>query len=445
MISSDLALTYPRASVLQAQNGMQQLVLAHQSELAADNQIPCFFWGRLTDPFLSAKCLLTLSKVVRTSFCPIPPVFRDPIVSAGSDQIRFEGFSSCNGVYARLDVLEDAIDGEFIASGTTNVDFNEPMLHALNAVKKGEELIFGVGSKELSIQTSNHKVVEKKVSLPARWIKGLSSVQLFMADMEPRFTLNKMEVISLFQGLPKGASKGSFYLSKRGKRYMWSPLPGKDGVHFGGIARLRLLEGLIMYCDRLQVYQSREGTAVAVLADFGHMRFTLALSPDNYRGFSGEGNVLEHMVQEVPTEWIHGMHALLNSNEQFNPTLLSIEHDVPFQTMDTLTASLASIGLLGYDLQQGKHYYRRLPFKMERILSLNPRLKHARQLLDRQGVQFIKRAADQVEARVEGSGVQHTVLIREGKAQCTCNWFTKHADKRGLCKHILAVKMQLEV
>src|SRR5690606_22605752 len=130
------------------------------------------------------------SKVVRSSFSPAPPILRDPIVSAGTEQIRFEGFSSCNGVYARLDLLEDAIDGEFITSGTTNVDFNEPMLNALNAVKKEEQMVLGVGSKEVSISTDSDKVVEKKVTLPTRWIKGLTSVQLYLADMEERFRLN---------------------------------------------------------------------------------------------------------------------------------------------------------------------------------------------------------------------------------------------------------------
>ena len=444
MAATDLAIAYRNQSVLSHQSGIQQLVLAHQSEIAADNDVPCFFWGRLTDPFLTSKCLLTLSKVVRSSFSPAPPTLRDPIVSAGTEQIRFEGFSSCNGVYARLDLLEDAIDGEFITSGTTNVDFNEPMLNALNTVKKDEQMVLGVGSKEVSISTDSTKVVEKKVTLPPRWIKGLTSVQLYLAGMEERFRLTRLEVVQLFQTLPKGNTKSTFYLTKRGNRFMWSPVASKEGVHFGGVARLRLLEGVLMYCSNLTVYQSANGESAAVVADFGTMRLTLALSPDSYRGFSGEGNVLENMVQQVPDEWVHAVNSLLKSNEQFDPTLLSIEHDVAFDTMDTLTASLSSIGLLGYDLHQHSHYYRRLPFKMERIIALNPRLKNAKKLVAGEGVVFVKKAPGNVEARVEGTGVQHTVIIEGETARCTCNWYTNHQDKRGLCKHILAVKMLME-
>ena len=49
-----------------------------------------------------------------------------------------------------------------------------------------------------------------------------------------------------------------------------------------------------------------------------------------------------------------------------------------------------------------------------------------------------------IEARVKGSDVFHKVIIEGDKARCTCNWFTNHQGKRGLCKHILAVKMKTQ-
>ncbi|GAA4172743.1 MULTISPECIES: SWIM zinc finger family protein [Sphingobacterium] len=444
MALKDLEVSFARPSMLAERNGIQQLVLAHQAELQDVNEVPCFFWGKLVDPLLSSKCLLTLSKVVRSSFGPVPPSLRDPIVSAGTEQLRFEGFSSCNGVYARLDLLEEAIDGEFLAAGTTNVDFNEPMLNALNSIKKSESMVMGVGEKEVSLHSDGGTVVERKVTLPLRWVKGLTSVQWYLAEMEEVFVLQKLQVVQLFQSIPRGSVKGNYYLSKRGNKFLFSPLKSADAVQIGGIQRLRLLESLLPYVDLMRVYQAAGGECVCVVADFGKMRMTLALSPDNYRGFSGEGNVLENMVQEVPQEWIYGLNSLLKSNELFNPTLLSIEHDIAFDTMDSLTASLSSIGLLGYDMHEAKHYYRRLPFKTERILSLNPRLKNAKKLLQTDSVQIIRREGRILEARVEGSGVQHTVLIEGEQARCTCNWYTNHQGKRGVCKHVLAVKMQLK-
>ena len=438
---SDVDVLYTSSSQLTQKSGIQQLVLSHGSELEEISNIPCFFWGSITDSLLTAKCLMTISKVVRANYGPVDLTMFDPIVSAGTEQLRFEGFSSCNGVYARLDLLEDAIDGEFIASGTTNVDFNEPMLHALNSIKKGEKMVMGVGSKEVSVSTAKSKVVERKVSLPTRWIKGLTSVQLFLAGMEERFRLNKIQIIPLFQSIPKTAVKSNFYLSKRANKFVFSPIQTKDSVFIGGIHRLRLLEGLLPYCDHLIVYQEKDAETVCFVMDFGKMRLSLALSPSAYRGFSGEGNVLENMIQTVPDEWVQAVNSLLKSNEMFDPTLLSIEHDVNFDTMDALTASLSSIGLLGYDLNESQHYYRRLPFKMSRILALNPRLKNARKLVSDESVEFKVNTPPYIEAKVKGTDVEHTVIINGDQFRCTCNWFTNHQGQRGLCKHILAVKM----
>jgi hypothetical protein len=52
----------------------------------------------------------------------------------------------------------------------TNVDFNDPMLNALNAIQKNERVILAVGQKDVEVITTKAKVVDKKVTLPPRWI-----------------------------------------------------------------------------------------------------------------------------------------------------------------------------------------------------------------------------------------------------------------------------------
>ncbi len=107
---TDLQYKYQGISTLSKTKGINSLVMAHQTEIEEVNNIPCFFWGSLTDPYVTAKCWSTIAKVVRSSFGPIPPSLRDPIVSAGAERLRFEGFSSCNGVYVRLDMKPESID-----------------------------------------------------------------------------------------------------------------------------------------------------------------------------------------------------------------------------------------------------------------------------------------------------------------------------------------------
>lgn len=438
---TDLQYQYSGVSTYTKEKGVNSLVLAHQTEIEAVNNIPCFFWGTLTDPYVTAKCWSTIAKVVRSSFGPTPPSLRDPIVSAGTERIRFEGFSSCNGVYVRLDMKPESIDGEFIASGTTNVDFNDPMLNALNSIQKNEKVTLAVGQQDVQVITSKAKVTEKKVTLPMRWIKGLTSVQLYLADMDLKFELNKIQTIQLFQTLPKGNVKGDFFITKRAGKFMFSTIMTTDGVRIGGIHRLRLLDGVLAISEKIFIYESADKQTCALVCEFGKMQLLMAFSPDAYRGFSGEGKALEHMTENVSVEWVYGLNSLLKSNETFDPTLLSIEHDIDFGTMDQLTSSLSSIGLLGYDLMGRNHFYRQLPFKTARILSLNPRLKNAKKLVDNEEVQMLRNEAGYVEANVKGTGVQHKVVLDHLGDRCTCEWFTAYQGKRGICKHILAVKM----
>lgn len=440
---TDLEYNYKGVSTYSKTKGINNLVLAHQTEIEEVNNIPCFFWGSLTDPYVTAKCWSTIAKVVRSSFGPIPPSLRDPIVSAGSERLRFEGFSSCNGVYVRLDMKPEAVDGEFIANGTTNVDFNDPMLNALNAIQKNEKVTLAVGQQDVQVITSKAKVVEKKVTLPMRWIKGLTSVQLYLAEMDLKFELNKIQTIQLFQSLPKGNVKGDFFITKRAGKFTFSTLATPDSVRIGGVQRLRLLEGILAIVEKIFIYESDDKQTCAIVCEFGKMQLLMAFSPDSYRGFSGEGNVLETMTENLPIEWVYGLNSLLKSNEMFDPTMLSIENDIDFGTMDNLTSNLSSMGLLGYDLSEKAHFYRRLPFKTERILSLNPRLKNAKKLIDNEEVEITERRADYIEAKVKGSGVVHKVIIDNTSQKCTCDWFTAYQGKRGICKHILAVKMTI--
>ena len=70
--------------------------------------------------------LLVLSDVVRTHFFLPQPALLDPVVTSNEAMLRFEGFSGCCGVYARVDLPAEAFDSDIQGRGTTNVDFNNP-------------------------------------------------------------------------------------------------------------------------------------------------------------------------------------------------------------------------------------------------------------------------------------------------------------------------------
>lgn len=437
-----LAYQYKSPSTIHHKNGHDEVLLAKYSEIQK-KEVACFFWGKLTQPYLTARCLLTLSNVVKSSFNLSPfqmALLKDPIVTAGNNRIRFEAFSHCAGVYGRVDVLPDGHDGEFLENGTTNVDFNEPMLNALAKVRKAEKVVLSVGKKEVSLSKNGQKVVERKVPLPTKWIKGLTTVQLFLADSEATFNFNRIQTIQLFRSIPKGKIKNDYYLVMRGNRPQFSPVKTQNGICIGGLHRLRLLEPLVTLADRLQVFAHPTHQSSTWQLYFGAVRFTLSISRDFWRGFSGEGAALESLVEDIPNSWIKHFDNYSYANQTFNPTMMAIEEDMDIKQVENLTGRLSAMGLLGYDLDENGFFYRRLPFKLNRILSLNPRLKNAEKLLADGKVQIISRMDNRIEAKVAGSGVQHMVLLEGKRQRCTCTWFSQYQGERGICKHILATK-----
>lgn len=441
-MSDTITYQYKSRSVLERSGKQDSLTLAKYSEVQV-KAAPCFFWGKLTSPYLTSRCLIALSNVVQSSFNLSPfqlSLLKDPIVTAGNQYIRFEGFSHCAGVYARVDVTPEGHDGEFLKNGTTNVDFNPPMIAALGDVKKKDPLVLSVGKKEVSISNKGKKTVERKVPLPTKWIKGLSTVQMYLADSTPFVKLNKLQTIQLFRSLPKGKIKTDYYLLQRGKQLRFSPVKQKNSVCIGGLHRLRLLDQLLPLVDSLEIFSHPNDQSSTWQLQIGPVRFLLSLSREPWRGFSGEGAALEALITDVPAEWIEHFDDYSYANQNFNPTLLSVEKGLSLETTQNLAAQLSAMGLLGYDLSNNVYFHRRLPFKMSRILGLNPRLKNAEKLIEQGKVKILSKNAQRIEASVAGTGVWHTVILEGEKQQCTCTWFSKNQGERGVCKHILAVK-----
>jgi hypothetical protein len=148
---------------------------------------PWFFDGFTGHAEQVAAALLLCARVARTRFyVPLGGpggVLADPVVTCDGDRLRFESFSSCCGLYVRLDLLADALDGAVLGRGTTNVDFGAPVRQALARVGGIDPLRLSVGADELVLQTMDGTVAERRVVLPERWLKGLAEVQIAASRM----------------------------------------------------------------------------------------------------------------------------------------------------------------------------------------------------------------------------------------------------------------------
>ena len=181
--------------------------------------------------------------------------------------------------------------------------------------------------------------------MPAKWIKGLGTVQVYLSESEKRHTFNKIQTQQLFRGMPKGVVKSDYYLIVRGNKPVFSPVKSADSVCIGGLHRLRLLEPLLPYIDGLQVFAHANMQSTTWQLNMGNIRLSFSLSRECWRGFSGEGAVLDSLISDVPDEWIDALDKYAYANQSFNLGRLTLEERTSVLTM----LKIVQAGLLQWD------------------------------------------------------------------------------------------------
>jgi len=259
-----------------------------------------FFKGTLLKPKRTADLLRGVSEIVNARFNnPNWRRLADPVITVGDDRMRFEGFSGCCSAYARLDLLPEAVEGERPARGTTNVDFNPAMLAALASLRDNDYVALNIGAEQVELSKNAETTVERKVSLPVRWLKGFVEIQAYQARMAPLLEISGLEARRFLRSIPRTKSRAPLYILPSGRGLRLSQAAGRGGVKAAGLERLRVLESVVHYAESLRIYGDEEsGTSCweLVLSD---ARFHLLLSPDVWRGFSGEGQVLTSLASGV--------------------------------------------------------------------------------------------------------------------------------------------------
>jgi hypothetical protein len=412
---------------------------------------PCFFKGRMARPKQSADLLRGITQIVQARF-HIPPAMlsrilalADPVVTSNENVLRFEAFSTCCSTYARADFLSSAIDGELLGRGTTNVDFGAAVRSALARVRDSDQLDLSVGADGVELSTDADQVIERKVALPVRWLKGFVEVQAYQAKMKERLAVDGAEAHRFLRSIPKIPMSGTIWVTAAGRGLRLSQRQTDGAVPVGGVHRLRVLEELSIPANRLRIYSDKDSHASAWELSLDGARFCLVLSPEVARGFSGEGQVLSDLAGSTATQILPRIQASLKWQSIIDPDSLASTAAVPRGQVNATLSVLGSRGLVGYDLAEGAYFHRELPFDFSLVESLHPRLKEARKLVAEAKVHMVRRNDDCVEAFVGGTDVEHHVTMSAGEWKCTCRWYAKHRSERGPCKHVLATQLTIEV
>ncbi|MEV7535353.1 SWIM zinc finger family protein [Streptomyces hydrogenans] len=444
MTRSVQALAYARPSSLEstASGRLLGLETAGGLTLHGAEAHPRFFAGFLAAPQIAARGLLAVADVAAARYHQrTRPGSLDPVVTGNGDRLRFESFSGCGGVYARLDVLDEGLGGAETGHGTTNVDVNDPLREALSRMSGTDPMYLRVGPEEMAVTTLGGSVVEKKVPLPDRWLRGFAEAQVASARFDLRAELTGAEAVRFLWGLPRSQSRGRapLWVVQAGRTLRPTTRPGPGAVCLPGPDRLMALERVLRFATGLRVYGPvPDGLASASAWEMTlpGMRLTLTLSPDPSRGFSGEGGVLEALATDDAAADAELIAVLLAWEPRIDPADLAEESGLTADRVRAALTRLGTAGRVGYDVADAAYFHRELPYDADRAERHNPRLVAARRLV----------AEDAVS--VDGDGVtvvsgERRYRVRESDAalSCTCTWWAEHRGRRGPCKHALAVRM----
>ncbi|MFF4339265.1 SWIM zinc finger family protein [Kitasatospora sp. NPDC001540] len=437
------ALRYPQPSALRP----HRLDLATSGGATPHGAVdhPRFFTGALRHPDAAAAALLAVADIAAARYHrPTGAASLDPVVTADGDRLRFESFSGCGGVHARLDVLPEGLDGAATGHGTTNVDVNAPLREALRLRTPGERLRLAVGAEEMAVGVGTGELVERKVPLPQRWLKGFAETQVLTARFDRRAELTAAEAVRFLRALPVTGRGTVRWVVPAGPGLRPASRPGPGAICLPGPERLVALRPLLRHATALYVYAPPGAptgpTASAWELTFPGGRLTLTLSPDSSRGFSGEGGLLDLLAHATdPDEDVEALAALLAWDPRIEPADLAEDSGLTLDRVRTALAHLATAGQIGYDLAEAAHFHRQLPYDSGRVADRNPRLRSARALLAADAVGPV---TGDFRVVAVGDHAHHVRTAADGTPLgCTCRWWARHRGDRGPCSHVLAVRM----
>lgn len=412
---------------------------------------PLFFNGEIIYPTIVSGGLLVLADIVSTRYFKYVPVAqRDPILSAQGDILRAECFSACNGVYARMDLFQSALDGD-ILYGTTNVDIGINLRKSLFNVKQGDRLKFRIGddgwkalhSKNLdgSVLTDIH--IQRPVKMPDRWVRALGNCAMLHQNMEYKFHIEGMQAKSFIAMLPAATGKErSGWLTPTKTGVMLKPKEEKNSVYISGLHRLSALKRIMSNVNAVYFYAPKDGEPGQMMIEvcMTGANITLSLTAKSYEGYSGEGALLDSLSTPKILECADKIDNILNFESRLDIDKISKTIGIVKNDMNDAMELLAVSGKLGFDVRDRAFFHRELPDDPDRVLKDNPRLEGAKKLVE--DTEYIYDNIWHVKSGDTTYRVIYPTDENLENAKCTCTWYLKHQNDRGPCKHILAVKLK---
>lgn len=400
----------------------------------------------------------------------------DPVITVAPDQVFFEAFSLDESSYGRLAVHQELfMDVKDFAYGTTNIDFSDALYNELQRMRTYRPTEFQIDPSGFEVATKGREVYkEKKIDVPASWIRGFLQVQSAMSLPTYSFDVKPIDIynICLFlrQHKERHSPRALKYILRPGQPVKlviepWNEeLTFSESVYTGdqaveirtwGRRRLHLLERLLPLAKKVTIHLMGTGLPSFYIVDMGALSFTLGLSGWTRNDWAAAGN-FDLMVASsaaATPEQSAQVFQVLKEKKTMSDVSLSIQTGLPLTTVQAALKQLCSAGRVMFDLEIQQYRLRELtrdPLPLDQLKYANPREEKAVQL-----VQGGKASLDSWQIKTDGSVhlqgkvesesrmyTPEVILDMDGRmteASCSCYFYKSNRLMQGPCEHMIAI------
>lgn len=409
----------------------------------------------------------------------------DPIVTVHPDEILFEVFSKDEGTYARLGIDWSAVQTDKDTTfGTTNIDFSMDLLDGVQRMRSYRETRLQVGPEAVALDThgGGDEVVEKKVDVPATWLRGFLQVQsaatlpLSTCTIAPIDLYNVLRQLRMHADQKKGgrAIRVELMPGERPKLVLepWETVVDTTGetykgrvaqvIRIWGRRRLMLLRRLLPMAESVELHMLGTGLPIFAVLRCGSVTLTLGLTGFTSSNWSQALN-LDTLLPRTTELDARAAEVLEVLKERWFATIDDLADAVDMGRADLRQALQACCqnGQVMYDLAHDVYRFRPVvpgELDLDTLAFRNPRERLAHDIMAGKGGKVVLES----ENRLPGVGVQYvgTVTVDADRREYRCEmtiddegrtkrvddtspFFRKHQLKEGPSAPLIALRLKI--
>lgn len=442
---------------------------------------------------------------------PLAYCILDPIIEVHPDGVSFEVFGRDEGCYAQLTLAHSLFTADRASTyGTTSIDYSDALAHAIARIDDSQAPKLSIGQDALqfsrhssapasetdnteaatqSLDTPDDSVIEKRIHVPSRWIRGLLQIQaaaqlpMDSIALDPIALYNVLFELRMHADI-KGKRRGliieltpnqppvmllePFNISVNCQLGQAKPYSGSEAkmIRLWGRRRLSLLKRLLPYAKDVTVHILGQGMpSYWVIAGEG-FSFTFAMTGFNKDNWSQALN-FDLLLPKRPIgtqtdsqqETIaHIIQALQDAPKTLEDLCAAKDNALSASECHTALITAAQQGLVRYDMPSQRYHYRPLtqtPLDMAQFAYHNDAEKQAFAILahpksfQRVNVKSVLPDDVMISADIEIAAdrrsyhsqltLGHDGLVK--KAECSCPQYLQHRLSHGPCAHLIALRL----